>query len=184
MVNELSPSEPKLNIIVRTSIRHDKVLPRALRLVKSIGGNIIDLDEELRRVVFKLPFDKIVDLKEVFSTYAVSYSIEVSSVIKLASLNIDIRDLIRQNLKLLLDDHTRIIMYYRSKLSWLIEFYRKKKVVKLLLLNVPELRAHAGFFIIPPSYYMFTDIDFLVSRKTDILSDFAELKEKFVNIST
>lgn len=182
-MNGLSPSEPKLNTIVRMSVRHDRALPKVLRLVKDAGGGIVDLDEELRRLVFKLTFDKIVDLKKILNMYAASYSIEVSSIIKLTSMNMDIQDLIKHNIKLVFDNHIRIIMYYKSRLPWLIEFYRRRKVIKLLLLSVPELRVHIGFSIIPPSYYVFTEIDFLVSRRADILSDFAKLKEKFMNTS-
>jgi len=182
-MNELSPSESKIMLIVRLSIRQDKVLPKALRLIKDLGSIIIDLDEELRRIVFRIEFDKIKELKNLLNTYASAYGVEASSILKLKPLDDNtIRRVLKEHVRILYRNHTRIIAYYKSRLAWLLELYSKKKVLKMILLSIPELKLYGGQNIIPPSYYTFTNIDFLVEREKDILSDINEIVEKLREI--
>lgn len=182
-MNELSPSEPKIILITRLSIRQDKALPKALRLIKDLDSTIIDLDEELRRIVFRIRFNKIKELKNILDIYASAYGIEVSSILKLKPLDDNtIRRVLRKHVRILYRDHIRITAYYKSRLAWLLELYSKKKVLKMVLLSIPELRLYGGQNIISPSYYTFTDINFLMEREKDILSDVNEIVEKLREI--
>lgn len=182
-MNELSPSELRITLIVRLSVRQDRVLPRALRLIKDLGSTIIDLDEELRRIVFRVGFDKIKELKNILDVYASAYGMEASSILKLKSLDDNtIRRVLREHVRILYKDPIKITAYYKSRLVWLLELYSKKKVLKATLLSIPELRFYGGQSIISPSYYTFTDISFLIEREKDILSDVNEIVEKLREI--
>lgn len=182
-MNELSPSEPKITLIVRLSVRQDKVLPRALRLIKNLGSTIIDLDEEFRRIVFKIEFNKIKELKNILDVYATAYSMEVSSIFKLKPLDDNaVKRVLRKHARILYRYPVKTTAYYKSRLAWLLELYNNKKVLKIILLNVPELKFYGGLDIISPSYYTFTNIDFLVRREKDILLDANEIAEKFKEI--
>jgi len=68
------------SIVFRVVVREDKVLPRFIKLLKDLKVLNIEVDEEYRRVYFKIQAMKYLGLKDIIDEYAKSAYYEVKSL--------------------------------------------------------------------------------------------------------
>mgnify|MGYP001770631292 CR=1 FL=1 len=74
-------------LVVTLYVRGDRVLLRALRLLESLGGRIIGVDEVNRRVVCVTPSKSIDGLSSLLSDYASGYVVNVKASCNVESLS-------------------------------------------------------------------------------------------------
>jgi len=66
-------------LVLTAYVRHDRVLLRALRAIESLGGRVIHVDEESRRVVGVIPARSMEGVAGFISEYASGYTINVKA---------------------------------------------------------------------------------------------------------
>ncbi len=184
-MNALSPTEHKLTLVGRLSIRHDRILVRAVKLLQKMNANILDLDEDQRRITFTLNILNLqLDISELLSIvneYCTAYSVEVNGLIKLRGLDHnELLKLAKKVFKTTIPDGSRMIALYNHNHYWMITIYPKKNVIKATMLkkkpNIFELP------YISPSHYTFTDMSELVSKIESIKEDFKLLVDNILHV--
>jgi len=92
-VLKLSPAELRdlamtcrVYLVLTAYVRHDRVLLRALRAIESLGGRVIHIDEESRRIVGVIPARSMEEVAGFISEYASGYTINVKASCQLESL--------------------------------------------------------------------------------------------------
>ncbi len=185
MVNALSPAERKLTLIGRLSIRHDRILIRAVKLLQKINASILDIDEDQRRIAFVLDIlnlqPNVDELRNIVNEYCTSYSIEVNGLIRLRKIDQGkFLRLVKNVFKTTINDGSRIIALHKHNNYWMIMIHPKKKVIKATMLkkklNILELP------YVSPSHYVFTDIDEIISKVESIKEDFKLLENNILHV--
>ena len=82
----LSPTE-NIKLLFRIQVREDRVMARFIKLIKNVGFHIIDFDETLRRVVGYISFKDLEQFRKILLDYALSYSYELTVVVKTKNLS-------------------------------------------------------------------------------------------------
>ncbi len=185
MVNALSPAEHKLTLIGRLSIRHDRVLIRAVKLLQKINASILDIDEDQRRIAFVLDIlnlqPNVDELRNIVKEYCTSYSIEVNGLIRLRKIDQDkFLRLVKNVLKTTINDGSRIIALHKHNNYWMIMIHPKKKVIKATMLRKKPSILELPY--VSPSYYVFTDIDEIISKVESIKEDFKLLENNILHV--
>ncbi len=184
-MNALSPTEHKLTLVGRLSIRHDRILVRAVKLLQKMNANILDLDEDQRRITFTLNILNlqlnINELLSIVNEYCIAYSVEVNGLIKLGGLDHNkLLKLVKKVLGTTISDGSRMIALYKHNHYWMITIYPKKNVIKATVLkkkpNIFELP------YISPSYYTFTNMGELISKIESVREDFKLLVDNILHV--
>ncbi len=175
----LSPSEnPEkiIKLLFRIQVREDKVFARFLKILERNGFKITDFDEILRRIIGYSTIMSLENILKILEEYALSYSFEVTAVLKVRSLNRVIDDI-----KLLsrkgeffrkLHEYQNMLFYtFHKRKWWLIQITKSKNIIKVVL-----LRKHLSpLDTITPYYYTFYNVREVLSAKEEILEDLKDM---------
>ncbi len=178
-MNALSPSEnieKIVRLLFRIQVREDKVFTRFLKILECNRFKIIDFDEILRRVTGYSTITSLENILKILEEYALSYSFEVTAILKTKSIN-----RIVSNAKLLsrkegflrkLYEYKNISSYiFYKRRWWLIQIIKNKGIVKIILLRKQVFPLE----MITPYYYTFYDLRDTLLAKEEILKDLKDI---------
>lgn len=179
-MNVLSPSEGiegMIRLLFRIQAREDKAFARFLKVLEHNKFKITDFDEISRRIIGYSVMTHLENILKVLEEYALSYSFEVTVLIKTRSIN-----RIMDNMKKLLSEKKGFSQkLYRHKSSltyifckhrcWLIQIIKNKSIVKMVLLR----KRISSLETISPYYYTFYSIKDILLIREEILKDLRDI---------
>jgi len=178
-MSTLSPSESIKEIVrllFRIQVREDKVFISFLKMLERNGFKVIDFDEISRRITGYSTVTSLENILEILERFALSYSFEVTTILKARSIN-----RIVNNVKLLsrkegsfrkLYEHKNTLSYvFYKRRWWLIQIIKNKSIVKIVLLR----KQVSPLDTLTPYYYTFYNIRDILSVKEEILEDLKDI---------
>jgi len=181
-VNALSPPEKTIRLLFRIQVREDKVFTRFIRILRDFGFRIIDFDEMIRRIIGYVTIAKIESIASILKEYALSYSFEVTAIIKMRKPSVS--DIFK-NKELIGESCIKVISKYGDELlclfcrhrCWLVKLTRNKGLMKVTLLKKPV----SPLDLLSPYYYTFYDIEEVLSDRDNLINDLKMLYSIFVS---